>query len=129
MSALDAALTVWQDINIQQLRKKYLALAQLFITLVDEQACLKELTLCSPTNDKDRGSHIAYSHDNAYAICQALIDRGIITDFRAPNILRIGFTPLYTSYEDIWRSVQTLTAIVKDKVFLALKYGVKTKVT
>jgi kynureninase len=129
MSALDAALDIWQDVDIHQVREKSLALADVFMTLVEQYPTLNSLTLCSTREKHERGSQIAYSHDNAYAICQALIDKGVIADFRAPNILRFGFTPLYTSYTDVWTAVNHLIAIVENKTFLAPEYNRRAKVT
>ena len=129
MSALDAALDVWHDVDIHQVREKSLRLADAFITLVEQNDCLNELTLSSTRLGINRGSQLAYSHDNAYAICQALIEKSVIADFRAPNILRFGFTPLYTSYKDIWQAVEHLVTIVKDKLYLAPEYNQQAKVT
>ena len=129
MSALDAALSVWQDVHLEHVREKSLALAELFMTLVAEQDCLKKLMLCSKRNSEDRGSQIAYSHANAYAICQALIEKGVIADFRAPNILRIGFTPLYTSYQDVWHAVSHLKNVIESQLFLEPRFNAKAKVT
>jgi kynureninase len=129
LSALDAALDTWCNVDIHQVREKSLALAELFIQLVGQKESLRALILCSTLVKEKRGSQIAYSHDNAYAICQALIEKGVIGDFRAPNILRIGFTPLYTSYSDIWNAVETLSDIVENNVFLEARFHQKTKVT
>ncbi|MFB1037062.1 MAG: kynureninase, partial [Sinobacterium sp.] len=112
MSALDAALDVWQDVDMLQIRHKSEALAAVFIKLVNMNKCLHELILCSPDMAQKRGSQLAFSHHAAFSICQALIEKGVIADFRAPNILRCGFTPLYTSVEDVWKAVTTLVNIV-----------------
>ncbi|WP_299078443.1 kynureninase [uncultured Paraglaciecola sp.] len=129
MSALDAALDVWQDVDMLQLRDKSLALADVFIRLVNGQDCLSELQLCSPDKAAQRGSQLAYSHDDAFAICQALIEKGVVADFRAPNILRFGFTPLYTSFEDVWKAVATLATIVETELFKEQGFNVPLKVT
>lgn len=129
MSALDAALDVWHDVDIRQVREKSLNLAQVFIRLVEQNACLSELTLSSTRYGENRGSQLAYSHNSAYAICQALIERNVIADFRAPNILRFGFTPLYTSYKDIWQAIEHLVNIVENKLYLAPEYNQQAKVT
>ena len=129
MSAMDAALDVWNDVDMGQVRAKSIELADLFMQLVDERPTLKSLKLCSTRKGNDRGSQLAYSHDNAYAICQALIEKGVIADFRAPNILRLGFTPLYTSYKDIWNAVGYLSEIIESEEFLKPQYSMKAKVT
>ena len=129
MSALDAALDVWHDVSMLQIRNKSEALADTFIRLIQMHDCLLDLILCSPNVAKQRGSQLAFSHDDAFAICQALIEKGVIADFRAPNILRFGFTPLYTSFEDIWLAVETLVNIVESKLYKEQRFNITLKVT
>lgn len=129
MSALDAALDVWQDVDILEIRQKSIALCDVFIRTVQMHDCLHELQLCSPNEANQRGSQLAFSHDNAFAICQALIEKGVIADFRAPNILRFGFTPLYTSFEDIWQAVNTLVDVVENELYKEPRFNLALKVT
>jgi kynureninase len=129
MSALDAALDVWQDVDMLQIRNKSEALADVFIELIQTNQCLHELVLCSPNVAQKRGSQLAFAHDDAFAICQALIEKGVIADFRAPNILRFGFTPLYTSFEDIWRAVTILVNIVESEHYKEPRFNITLKVT
>ena len=129
MSALDAALDVWQDVEILEIRQKSIALCDVFIRTVQMHDCLSELQLCSPSAANQRGSQLAFSHDNAFAICQALIEKGVIADFRAPNILRFGFTPLYTSFEDIWQAVSTLVDVVASELYKEPRFNLALKVT
>ena len=129
MSALDAALDVWQDVDMLQIRNKSEALAAVFTKLINMNECLHELILCSPDIAHQRGSQLAFSHDAAFSICQALIEKGVIADFRAPNILRFGFTPLYTSFEDIWKAVTTLVDIVKSDLYKNPRFNIALKVT
>ena len=129
MSALDAALDVWQDVDILQIREKSIALADVFIKLVQTHSCLRDLHLCSTENSSQRGSQLAFSHTDAFAICQALIEKGVIADFRAPNILRFGFTPLYTSFEDIYQAVTILAEVVKTQLYTEPRFNLAGKVT
>ncbi|TMP68872.1 kynureninase [Pseudoalteromonas sp. S1609] len=129
MSALDAALDVWQDVDISQIREKSIALADVFIKLVKTHSCLSDLRLCSTENSSQRGSQLAFSHTDAFAICQALIEKGVIADFRAPNILRFGFTPLYTSFEEIWQAVAILAEVVKTQLYTQPRFNLAGKVT
>jgi kynureninase len=129
MSVLDAALDVWQDVSMLQVRKKSEALADVFLELIKMNPCLHNLILCSPDVCKQRGSQLAFSHDDAFAICQALIEKGVIADFRAPNILRFGFTPLYTSFEDVWLAVATLADIVESEIYKEQRFNITLKVT
>jgi kynureninase len=96
------------------LRRKSLALTNLFITLVEARCGSHDLVLVSPRVDGDRGSQVSFAReDGAYAIVQALIARGVIGDFRAPDVLRFGFTPLYTRFADVWDAVEHLRQVLE----------------
>ena len=97
------------------MRAKSLALARLFIARVAASCARFGLTLASPSRDDERGSQICYSHPEGYAIMQALIARGVIGDFRAPDIIRFGFAPLYLRHVDIWDAVAHLKAILETR--------------
>ncbi|SNY41652.1 Kynureninase [Arsukibacterium tuosuense] len=129
MSVLDAALDVFADVDMAQLRLKSLALSNCFQQLVQQHNSLKQLTLLTPIRRAERGSQLAYQHPAAYALCQALIQHGVIADFRAPDILRLGFTPLYLRYVDIWQAVTTLAELVQSGEYSKPAYAVKNKVT
>jgi kynureninase len=129
MSVLDAALDVWKNVNMLQIRAKSEALAEVFMQLIQLNECLHDLKLCSTAVAELRGSQLAFSHNDAFAICQALIEKGVIADFRAPNILRFGFTPLYTSFEDVWLAVTTLVNIVQSELYKEQRFNITLKVT
>lgn len=129
MVALDAALEVFADVDMGLLRDKSIALSEMFRQQVLDSPALAELHLISPTDAMQRGSQLAYSHPHAYAICQALIEHGVIVDFRAPDIIRFGFTPLYLGFADVWRAVETLADIVGDLRYLEGRYQVRNAVT
>lgn len=129
MSVLDAALTVFEDVDMHKLRAKSVALSELFIQLTQNNEQLAGLVLVSPRNSLNRGSQLAFAHPRAYSICQALIERGVVADFRAPDILRIGFAPLYLRYQDIWDAVQILAEIMTSKSYLQDQYKHPQKVT
>ena len=93
MAALDAALDVWDSVNLPELWAASAALSERFIARV-ETAC-PALRLVSPRHPDHRGSHVSFAFDHAYPNLQALIDQGAIGDFRAPDLLRFGITPLY----------------------------------
>ena len=95
------------------IREKSIALTALFIELVEARCANHGFTLVTPRDAERRGSQVAISPpDNGYAIMQALIARGVIGDFRAPDILRFGFTPLYTRFIDVWGAVERLTQVM-----------------
>lgn len=129
MSVLHAALSVFENLDLQDLRTKSVGLGELFGQLVENNKALDGLRLVSPGQSSERGSQLAYSHPRAYSICQALIDNGVIADFRAPDILRFGFAPLYISYQDIWNAVQILAQVMLSKSYLEEKYARLQKVT
>lgn len=95
-------------------RRKSLALTGLFIALAEARCSGHGLALASPREDEQRGSQVSLSHpSDGYPIMQALIARGVIGDFRAPDILRFGFTPLYTRYVDVWDAVEQLRQVLE----------------
>jgi kynureninase len=122
MSVLDAALDVFNGVSLQQLREKSQALSELFIRLLTQQPCLSVLQPGSPADRNKRGAQLAYHHPHAFEICQALIAQGVIADFRAPDILRIGFSPLYLRFKDIWHSVEALAAIMTSESWRKPEY-------
>jgi len=69
----------------------------------------------TPRNRAERGSHVSFAHPDAGAICNTLIGLGVVGDFRAPDILRMGFTPLYTRYEDVWLAVETIERVMSER--------------
>ncbi|NND83190.1 MAG: kynureninase [Gammaproteobacteria bacterium] len=112
MAVLDAALDVFDGVDMQDVRAKSQQLCQMFLGLMRQLELLPKMPCASPANDKERGSQLAFQHGDAFAIAQALIDQQVIVDFRAPDILRFGFCPLYTRFEDIWHAVHRLSEIV-----------------
>ncbi|MBS7806660.1 kynureninase [Variovorax sp. PCZ-1] len=113
MIALEEALKVHEGVSMQAIRAKSEALTQLFIELYDAHIAPLGFGLATPRNAADRGSQVSFTHPDGYAIMQALIARGVIGDFRAPNILRFGFAPLYVSYADVVRSVEILREVME----------------
>ena len=110
LAALDAALDVWDDVTMADVRGASLALSARFIAGV-EQRC-PELVLASPRDGAMRGSQVSFRHGEGYAIMQALIARGLIGDFRAPDILRFGITPLYIGEADIEAAVDVIAGVM-----------------
>lgn len=129
MGALDAALDVFDGVDMRVLRDKSRKLGELFLELAGADGCLAEFELVSPADSDHRGSQLALAHPQAFAICQAMIERGVIADFRAPDVLRLGFAPLYLRYSDIARSVEVLAGVMANKDYAQEKYSRKQKVT
>lgn len=107
-AALDGALDAFDDVDLGAIRKKSIQLADIFINLVERLPGGAALTLASPRDSSCRGSHVSFAHDNGYELMQRLIARGVIGDFRAPDLLRFGFTPLYVRFVDVWDAAQVL---------------------
>ncbi|MGQ4276981.1 kynureninase [Pseudidiomarina sp. E22-M8] len=129
MSAVDAALEVFAKLSMQQVRDKSVQLAGVFLKLLAETGLAQEFDCISPTDSVHRGSQLSFAHPEAYAICQALIEYKVIADFRAPNYLRVGFTPLYTSFKDIGVALQRLQHIMATRAYLDPRFQTRQAVT
>ena len=127
MSALEAALEVWQGVDLQALREASITLSETFIREV-ELRC-PSLRLASPRDPQQRGSQVSFSGENGYAMMQALIERGVIGDFRAPDLMRFGFTPLYVSESDVIAAVDVLQEIIEQGIWKEQRYQVTHAVT
>ena len=110
LTALDTALDVWDAVNLADIRARSVELSERFIRGV-EAAC-PALALASPRDAANRGSQVSFRHPEGYAIMQAIIDRGVIGDFRAPDILRFGITPLYLGETEIDRAIGILAEVM-----------------
>jgi kynureninase len=129
MTALDAALEVFDGVDMHALREKSLALTDLFMTLMQPLEREHGFACVTPTNHASRGSQVSYTHDQGYAVMQALIAANVIGDFRAPNIVRFGFTPLYTSFQDVAEAVRRLETVMRSGAHLEPKFQTRSKVT
>ncbi len=127
MAALEAALDVWDQVDMADVRARSIELTQLFIAEVD--AACRAVTLNSPRDPAIRGSQVALRHPQGYAIMQALIARGVIGDFRAPDNLRFGFAPLYTTVEDVRGAVRILAEILDKSLWDRSEYKARARVT
>ncbi len=127
--ALEEALTVFQGVDLQQLRAKGMALGDLFIALVDQELADHGFGLASPREAAQRGSQVSLTHADGYAIMQALIARGVIGDFRAPDILRFGFAALYVRYADLWDAVAVLKDVMHTRAWDRPEFTARKAVT
>jgi kynureninase len=128
LTALDAGLDTFADIRMADVEAKSRALLELFIDEV-EARCGDEVRLFGPRDLAARGSHVCFAHPEGYAVMQALIARGIVGDFRAPDLMRFGFTPLYTSFEDAWRAADALADILAIREWDQPRFRERRKVT
>ena len=125
--ALKAGLDILEPLDIKDIRAKSQSLTSLFIELVE--AKVPGLTLASPREAELRGSQVSFSHPEAYPIVQALIERGVVGDFRMPNILRFGFSPLYLSHVDVVEAVTRLSEIMDSGVWKEPRFQARSAVT
>jgi kynureninase len=112
MTALDRGIALFEAVDNDAVFAKGRALGDHYIALMDARCADVGFTLASPRDAEQRGSHVSYTHDKAWPICRALAARKVVGDFRAPDVLRMGFAPLYTSFSDVWRAVDALAAII-----------------
>ncbi|SLN32824.1 kynureninase [Oceanibacterium hippocampi] len=129
LAALDHALDIWRDVDPARVREKSLALARQFMALVDGLDRAYGLEIVTPRVDAERGSHVSVRHPDGYAIVQALIEAGVIGDFREPDLMRFGFTPLYTRHVDIHDAVAALERILREGRYRAPRFAVRGAVT
>lgn len=115
MSALESALDVWEHVDMAKLRQRSIELSELLIMHCERHA--PQLVLASPRNPQERGSQVSFHFQFGYAAVQALVSQGVIGDFRAPDILRFGITPLYIDEADILKAAQTIGRVMNDKLW------------
>ena len=127
LAALDSALDVWDGVSLEAVRRRSGELGDLLITEVEARC--PDLTLASPRNAADRGSQVSFAHPQGYAVMQALISRGVIGDFRAPDLLRFGLTPLYLSQDDVRRAVAILAEILDSRAWDRPEFHARAAVT
>ena len=128
MAALEAGIGTFEGIAMADVEAKSRRLSQLFVEEV-EARCGDEVRLASPRDPARRGSHVVFAHPEGYAVMQALIARGVIGDFRAPDLMRFGFTPLYTRYADVVGAAEILAEILASREWDQPRFRTRAKVT
>ena len=113
LSMMEIGLDIFMRADMNEIRKKSLKQTDLFIQLIEERLGDYDFSLATPKDHDSRGSQVSIHSDNGFAIMQALIADDVIGDFRAPDIMRFGFTPLYVSYVDVWDAVERLKNIME----------------
>ena len=127
LAALEAGIMTFDGIAIADIEAKSADLTRLFIDEVEARC--PELPLASPRDPARRGSQVSFAHPNGYAIMQALIARGVIGDFRSPDLIRFGFAPLYNRFEDAWRGADALAGILATREWDQPRFHARQKVT
>ena len=127
LAALEAGLDGFEGVSMDALWAKSIALFDLFAELVEARC--PELECVSPRAARERGSHISFRHPHAFELCQALIEDQVIGDFRAPDVVRFGLTPLYLGFEDVWLAVDKMAEILATGRWREPRFAVRGKVT
>ena len=120
-------MELWDDLDMNDLRTASIALQEQFIEEVERD--VPQLTLASPRDSAVRGSQVSFRFSEGYAAMQALIDRGVIGDFRAPDIMRFGFTPLYIDSADVSAAVSILADVMRNDLWDNEIYKTRSRVT
>jgi kynureninase len=128
LAALDGALDVWDRASMTQVRAKSLAMTDLFIELIEERLA-GVFEIVTPREHARRGSQVALGHAEGYGIIQALIERGVIGDFRAPDICRFGFAPLYLRFVDVYDAVERIAEVMSTNAHRDPRFTVRSPVT
>jgi kynureninase len=127
LAALEAGVGTFDGIAMADIEAKSAALTQLFIDEIEARS--RQVTLASPRDPARRGSQVSFTHPDGYAVMQALIARGVIGDFRAPDLIRFGFAPLYNRFEDAWLAADALAGILTTREWDAPRFHARQKVT
>jgi kynureninase len=127
--ALEEALRVFDGVDLAAVRAKSMALTDLFIALSDRALTEFGFTLASPRDGAARGSQVSLVHEHGYAVMQAMIARGITGDFRAPNIVRLGFMPLYTRFVDVFDTATAMREIMQTRAWDKAEFRTRNAVT
>ncbi|MBB2912517.1 kynureninase [Streptosporangium becharense] len=126
---LNASLDIWERVDLAELRAKSVALTSLFIELVEEFCAPYDLALLSPRDPERRGSQVSFRHPDGYPVMRALIDRGVHGDFRAPDVLRFGFAPLYIRHVDVYDAAVALAEVLREEHWRDERYRRRLAVT
>ncbi len=129
MSVLECGLEIMNRADIIKIRKKSVLLCDYFIELVEKYCGDFGFSLATPRQGEERGSQVSFTHKNGYAVMQALIADKVVGDFRAPDIVRFGFAPLYIGYVDIWDGVMALKNIMENELWKKADYSRGSGVT
>jgi kynureninase len=129
MLALECGIDQFDGVDMAAIEAKAGKLSGLFIERVEDRCSGHGLTLITPRGPAQRGGQVSFTHVGANAVMQALIERGVVGDFRAPDVLRCGFAPLYTRFEDVWRAVELLADLLGSGAWRDPRYQTRARVT
>jgi len=117
MAAIEGVMKIFNEAGLPRIREKSLLITAYMMFLIDERLTSHGFKVGNPRQDDRRGGHVALEHDEAYRICRALKSRGVIPDYREPNVIRLSPAPLYVTYADVYRLVGILEEIAVTKAY------------
>lgn len=129
LRALNSGLAAIEDVAMADIREKSLAMSDLFMDLVEDACRANGCELVTPRDHAIRGSQVSITFDNGYAVVQALMERGIVGDFRAPNMMRFGFAPAYLSFADVWRAADAFNDVMTSGSWREERFNKRRAVT
>jgi kynureninase len=129
LTALEAGVDLWLEQDMAAARQKSTALVELFIALVEQRCAGMGFDLVSPRDPQRRGSQASFRHTDGYGVVRALIERDVIGDFRAPDVCRFGFAPLYIRFVDVWDAVERLRDVIQTGAHLDKRFAERAAVT
>ena len=129
LAMVECGLDIFAQTDMQSLRAKSLQLTDLFIALVEARCGHHPLELVTPRAHTRRGSHVSFAHPDGFGLVQALIERGVIGDYREPRVARFGFTPLYTSFTEVWDAVEIMRDVLDSGSYKAERHQTRGQVT
>jgi kynureninase len=127
LSILEEALKIWQDVDMNQIRDASIVLSETLIREVEKRC--PQLKLVSPRDPLQRGSQVSFAFEHGYAAMQSIIAQGVIGDFRAPDIMRFGLTPLYLDEQDVISAVDVLETVLNQRLWDKLDFQKTRRVT
>ena len=127
LAALDAALDIWDQVDMDDLRRASIALSEQFIAGIEANCPM--LRLVSPRDPKQRGSQVSFAFEQGYAAMQACIAHDVVGDFRAPDIMRFGFTPLFIDAGDVDQAIAVISKVMNDKLYEDPMFQARQRVT
>ena len=128
MVALEEGLRAFEGVEMAALRKKSEALGDLFLRLVAEKLAGFGVVAASPGDASERGAQVSLRHPDGYALVQALIARGVVGDFRGPDLLRFGLAPLCVRYADVWNAVEALRLVLVNEEHLEARFRQRKRI-
>jgi kynureninase len=115
--AMAAAVDIWRDVKREDLAWKHRSLSELTIALLEQECGKFGVVVTSPRTYDEQGGHVGFSHPGAGSVCEALLEHGVVSSFRKPDVVRFGISPVAISHEDVWIAVSRLRQVLESEVW------------